>query len=366
MNARIAGLALGAALVPALAAYPGRPITLVVPFAAGGPSDKVARDFAEALRRQPDNQTVVVENVGGASGTLGAARVAKAPPDGYTLLLHNISMGTSPALYRRLPYQTIADFEFLGLINEVPMTLVGRAALPARDFAELAAWMNAQREKVNMAHAGMGSASHLCGLLLTSAMKVPATTVPYKGTAPACAAMLSAPWAAAEAASLQLSAFDAGAGVVGIHVGADDVADLFAWQFSLRFDPALLSAASVSEGTFLAAAGHTFFDAGVIDNTAGTVSFVLASLLGPQPGASGTGPLATVLFNAIGNGTAVLSLADVLVLDSNLDAIAVGTDTITLAVPEPGGLWLFAAGLAGLAARRHLPARPRHKVPMHA
>ena len=112
----------------ALAEYPEKPITIVVPFAAGGPTDKVARDFGEGLRKQlGGKQPIVIENAGGAGGTLGATKVAKAAPDGYTVLLTHISMATSPSLYRNLQYKTLEDFEYLGLINEVPMTLVGRS-----------------------------------------------------------------------------------------------------------------------------------------------------------------------------------------------------------------------------------------------
>ena len=114
----------------ALAAYPDKPVTIVVPFAAGGPTDKVARDLAEALRKPLGGATVVIENVGGAGGTLGASKVAKANADGYTLLLHHIGMATSPALYRKLPYDTLNGFEYLGMVNDVPMTL-GGALKPA-------------------------------------------------------------------------------------------------------------------------------------------------------------------------------------------------------------------------------------------
>lgn len=172
------------ACLPALADYPQKPITLVVPFAAGGPTDKVARDLAEALRK-PLGGTVIIDNVGGAGGTLGANKVAKAAPDGYTLLLHHIGMGSAPALYRNLPFKVLEDFEFLGMVNEVPMTIIGRADLPAGNFAELAKWLEANKARVNLAHAGVGSASHLCGLMFQSALKLSLTTVPYKGTAPA-------------------------------------------------------------------------------------------------------------------------------------------------------------------------------------
>jgi len=173
------------AVTGAWAEYPEKPITLVVPFAAGGPTDKVARDFAEALRKPLGNATVVIENVGGAGGTLGASRVAKAAPDGYTLLLHHIGMATSPALYRTLQYKTLDDFEYLGLINEVPMTLIGRTTLPASNYAELLKWIDGNKGKINLANAGLGAASHLCGLLFQQSLKVDMTTVPYKGTGPA-------------------------------------------------------------------------------------------------------------------------------------------------------------------------------------
>ncbi|WP_119289717.1 tripartite tricarboxylate transporter substrate binding protein BugD [Azohydromonas sediminis] len=173
-------LATGAAF-----AYPDKQITIVVPFAAGGPTDKVARDLAEALRKPLGNATIVVENVGGAGGTLGANKVAKAAPDGYTLLLYHIGMATSATLYRNLPYKTLDDFEYLGLVNDVPMTLIGRPTLPANNFAELQKWLNDNKGKINLANAGLGAASHLCGLLFQQAVKIDMTTVPYKGTAPA-------------------------------------------------------------------------------------------------------------------------------------------------------------------------------------
>ncbi|WP_284615851.1 tripartite tricarboxylate transporter substrate binding protein BugD [Aquabacterium humicola] len=168
----------------AAAEYPEKPITIVVPFAAGGPTDKVARDLGEALRTKI-GQVIVIENVGGAGGTLGASKVSKAAPDGYTLLLHHIGMATSPALYRNLPYKTLEDFEYLGMINEVPMTVVGRPTLPANNMAELLKWLEQNKGKINLANAGLGAASHLCGLLFQQSLKIDMTTVPYKGTAPA-------------------------------------------------------------------------------------------------------------------------------------------------------------------------------------
>jgi tripartite-type tricarboxylate transporter receptor subunit TctC len=161
-----------------------KPITIVVPFAAGGPTDRVARDLAEVMRK-PLGATILIDNVAGAGGTIGTGKVAKAPADGYTLLLSHIGMATSPALYRKLPFNVLNDFEYLGLINEVPMTLIGRPSLPAKNYKELSVWIADHRSKVNLGNAGVGAASHLCGLLFQSALKIDMTTVPYKGTAPA-------------------------------------------------------------------------------------------------------------------------------------------------------------------------------------
>lgn len=183
--ATVAALAASAAL----AEYPEKPITIVVPFAAGGPTDKVARDLGEALRKPMGNQPIIIENVGGAGGTLGHTKVAKAGNDGYTLLLAHIGMATAPALYRNLQYKT-EEFEYLGLVNEVPMTLIGRSTLPANNMAELMKWMEANKGKINLANAGLGAASHLCGLLFQQSAKIDMTTVPYKGTGPAMTDLL--------------------------------------------------------------------------------------------------------------------------------------------------------------------------------
>jgi tripartite-type tricarboxylate transporter receptor subunit TctC len=190
MKRTLIALAATVTATAALAEYPEKPITLVVPFAAGGPTDKVARDLAEVLRKGLNNQTVIIENVGGAGGTLGANKVAKAAADGYTILLHHIGMATSPGLYRNLPYKTLDDFEYLGMVNEVPMTLIGRSTLPANNYAELVKWLEANKGKINLANAGLGAASHLCGLLFQQSLKIEMTTVPYKGTAPAMTDLL--------------------------------------------------------------------------------------------------------------------------------------------------------------------------------
>jgi tripartite-type tricarboxylate transporter receptor subunit TctC len=179
-------LALAAAAISAGAQdYPGsKPITLIVPFAAGGPTDRVARDLAEALRK-PLGATVVVDNAAGAGGSIGANKVAKAPADGYTLLVHHIGMATMPTLVRNIPFKVESDFEYVGLINDVPMTLIGKPSLPANNYKELVGWINANKGKINLGNAGVGSASHLCGMLFQSSLGVDMTAVPYKGTGPA-------------------------------------------------------------------------------------------------------------------------------------------------------------------------------------
>ena len=164
--------------------YPTKVITLMVPFAAGGPTDTVARLVAKGMG-DALKQQIIVENVGGAGGTIAPARVAKAAPDGYTILIHHIGMSTAPALYRKLPYDPLNDFEHIGLVNDTPMTIVARQNFPAKDLKEMIAYVKANKEKVNYANAGLGAASHLCGMLFMTAIQTDVTTVPYGGTAPA-------------------------------------------------------------------------------------------------------------------------------------------------------------------------------------
>jgi tripartite-type tricarboxylate transporter receptor subunit TctC len=164
--------------------YPMKVITIVVPFSAGGPTDTVTRLIGQAMSKSLGQQ-IIVENVGGAGGTLGAARAAKAAPDGYTLLLHHIGMATSVSLYRKLPYNVLEDFEPIGLVTDVPMTMVAKKDFPAKDLKELIAYVKANKDKVSYANAGIGAASHLCGMLFMSAIQTDLTTVPYKGTGPA-------------------------------------------------------------------------------------------------------------------------------------------------------------------------------------
>ncbi len=178
-------IVLALAPIAALAqGFPDRPITIVVPFSAGGPTDTVTRLVAEAMSRDLGQQ-VLVENVGGAGGTLGAARVAKAEADGYTLLLHHIGMATSATLYRKLPYVPLDAFEYIGLVTEVPMVIVARKDFEPADLKALIEYVKANKDKVTYANAGIGAASHLCGMLFMSNIETKLTTVPYKGTGPA-------------------------------------------------------------------------------------------------------------------------------------------------------------------------------------
>ncbi len=195
MKSVLASFALSAAAVFALPqaafaqTYPERSITVVVPFAAGGPTDTVTRLVAEAMSKELGQQ-MIVENVGGAGGTLGAKQVADAEADGYKLLLHHIGMATSATLYRNLPYDPLNAFEYAGLVTEVPMTILARKDMEATDLKGLVEYAKANADKVTVANAGIGAASHLCGMLFMSAINTPLVTVPYKGTGPAMTDLL--------------------------------------------------------------------------------------------------------------------------------------------------------------------------------
>jgi len=165
-------------------AFPDKPIALVVPFAAGGPTDVVARMIAIPMGKAL-GQTVIVENTVGAGGTIGATRVARAAPNGYTIFLHHMGMATAPALYRNLSFDPLKDFEYIGQVVDVPMTLLARKDFPPTNFAELQTYLKAQGNKVSLANAGLGAVSHLCGLLFMSQIGVELNTIPYKGTGPA-------------------------------------------------------------------------------------------------------------------------------------------------------------------------------------
>ena len=181
----IAGLAaLAFACGAAAQNYPTKPVTMIVPFAAGGPTDAVARLVAQSMQKTL-GQTVLVENVGGAGGNLGNEKVAKAAPDGYTILLMHIGISTSATLYRNLRYDAQKDLEPIGLVTTVPMTMIAKKDFPPKDMKELIAYVKANKAKVSYANAGIGAASHLCGMLFMSAIETDVLTVPYKGTGPA-------------------------------------------------------------------------------------------------------------------------------------------------------------------------------------
>jgi len=164
--------------------YPVKPVVIVVPAAAGGPTDTLTRVLAAAMA-EPLKQQLLIDNTGGAGGTIGINKVAKARADGYTLLLYHIGMATSPALYRKLPYDTLNDFEYIGQVADVPMTLIAKKATPAANFAEFLSYAKANKDKLTYATAGIGSASYLCGLLFMNTIQTDFLTVPYKGTGPA-------------------------------------------------------------------------------------------------------------------------------------------------------------------------------------
>ena len=158
-----------------------KPITIVVPFSAGGPTDRLARDMAEGLRQTLGGASIVVENVVGAGGAIATQKVAKAAPDGHTILINHIGMATMPTLVRKLGFDVTQDFTYLGMIHEVPMTIVSRPNLEAKDYKQLVTWISKNKDKVNLGNAGVGSASHLCGLLWQSALRTEMVGIPYKG-----------------------------------------------------------------------------------------------------------------------------------------------------------------------------------------
>ena len=179
--AATAGLALAQA-------YPTKPISVIVPFAAGGPTDVVARALADVMTKNM-GQSLIVENKAGAGGTVGTGEVARAPADGYKLLLMHIGFTTAPSLYRKLSYDAAKDFEPIGLVVDVPMTIIANNDVPAKNYKEFETYIKTNREKINMANAGTGSASHLCGMLFTSTIQTDLQTVPFGGTGPAMTAL---------------------------------------------------------------------------------------------------------------------------------------------------------------------------------
>jgi tripartite-type tricarboxylate transporter receptor subunit TctC len=175
-----------AAALPAAAqdAYPSKPITLVVPYAPGGGSDFLGRILAEGLHTQL-NETVLVQNVAGAGSVIGSQQVARAKPDGYTLLLNHVGLSTVPALYKKMNFDPLASYEFVGLFAEAPMMIMARKEFAPKTFAELVAYAKERKDKFTMASSGMGSSTHLCAMLFQEALGVPITIVQYKGAGPA-------------------------------------------------------------------------------------------------------------------------------------------------------------------------------------
>ncbi len=171
-------------------AFPTKPITIIVPAAAGGPTDTVARLIGESMGRTL-GQIILVENVGGAGGTLGMTRASKSAADGYTLAVWHIAHATAPALYDSIKYDVVNDFDHLGRITDVPMTLVSKPTLAANNVTEYVAWIRANSDKAVYGHAGIGSASHLCMLMLMKELGVQMNGIPYRGTGPAMNDLLS-------------------------------------------------------------------------------------------------------------------------------------------------------------------------------
>lgn len=164
--------------------FPDKPVTVIIPFAAGGPTDALGRVISQSMSSNLGT-SVVVDNVTGAGGTLARQRVAQARPDGYTLLLAGLGTATSVTLYRNLTFDPVQSFDTVGLIAKVPMVLVGRKDLPARDIGELVKYVTTNKEKVTFGDGGIGSGSQFCGLLLMSSLQVKMTTISYRGSGPA-------------------------------------------------------------------------------------------------------------------------------------------------------------------------------------
>ena len=168
----------------ASAAYPDKPVTMVIPYATGGSTDVIGRLIAEAMTRDLGQQ-VIVENAGGAGGTIGTAKVVRAPADGYTVLLHNMGIATAPALYPKLSFDATKDLTPISLAGDVPMILVGNKDFAPATVAEVIKQMKAKPGEVRFAHAGVGATSHLCAMLFSQTTNTTVTMVPYRGTGPA-------------------------------------------------------------------------------------------------------------------------------------------------------------------------------------
>ncbi|QWE25180.1 tripartite tricarboxylate transporter substrate binding protein BugD [Polynucleobacter sp. AP-Elch-400A-B2] len=168
----------------AFAEYPDKQITMVVPYAPAGSTDVMGRILAQTMSKNL-GQPMVVDNTGGAGGTIGALRVVRAPADGYTILFHNMAQAASPALYSKLSYDPQTDFSAIGVVNDVPMVLVARKDFPANSLQGLIDYIKANPGKLNFANAGVGSTSNLCEVLMKSSLSADWTSISYKGTGPA-------------------------------------------------------------------------------------------------------------------------------------------------------------------------------------
>lgn len=164
--------------------FPSKPITMVMPYAPGGPGDTITRVFAGAMQKHLGQQ-IVVDNTAGASGSIGTAKVARARADGHTLLMIHVSHATNMVMYKNLPYHPVDDFEPIGRATSGPMLITARNEFPAKDLAEFVSYVKANASKISLAHAGVGSASHLCALMMMSTLGVKFNEIPYKGTGPA-------------------------------------------------------------------------------------------------------------------------------------------------------------------------------------
>jgi tripartite-type tricarboxylate transporter receptor subunit TctC len=170
--------------------YPERPVTMIVPFPPGGATDAIARTIQDPMQKAL-GQPIVVENLGGAGGMIAAAKAARADPDGYTILLHQVALAAGVSMYPDLSFDAEKDFATVGLINTAASTLAGRPTLPPNNFQELLAWMKEPGQNVKIGHSGVGSYAHLAGVLVAQELGIKATQIPYRGAGPALVDLLA-------------------------------------------------------------------------------------------------------------------------------------------------------------------------------
>ena len=170
--------------------YPERPVTMIVPFPPGGATDTIARIIQDPMQKAL-GQPIVIENLGGAGGMIAAAKAARADPDGYTILLHQVALAAGMSMYPDLSFDAEKDFAAVGLINTAASTLTGRPTLPPNNFKDLLAWMKEPGQNVKIGHSGVGSYAHLAGVLMVQELGIKATQVPYRGAGPALVDLLA-------------------------------------------------------------------------------------------------------------------------------------------------------------------------------